>query len=55
MSALSESTALNREALYRALSKDGNPTLETLARILQAVGLRISVVAEPSASHLEAT
>jgi probable addiction module antidote protein len=47
MSALSERTALNREALYRALSKRGNPTLETLTKVMHALGLRISVAVEP--------
>jgi len=46
MSALSERTALNREALYRALSEGGNPTLETLTRVMHALGLRISVAVE---------
>lgn len=43
MSALSEATDLNREALYRALSEDGNPTFETLNKVMHALGLRISV------------
>lgn len=43
MSALSEATELNREALYRALSGEGNPTFETLSKVMHALGLRISV------------
>lgn len=43
MSALSEATDLNREALYRALSEEGNPTFETLTKVMHALGLRISV------------
>lgn len=46
MSALSERAELNREALYRALSGDGNPTLDTLTKVMHALGLRISVAAE---------
>jgi probable addiction module antidote protein len=46
MSALSERAKLNREALYRSLSKSGNPTLETLTKIMHALGLRMSVTVE---------
>jgi probable addiction module antidote protein len=51
MSALSERTALNREALYRSLSRRGNPTLETLTKVMHALGLRISVAVEHMASR----
>lgn len=43
MSALAEKTGLSREALYRTLSARGNPRLDTLAAILAAFGLRLSV------------
>lgn len=46
MSALSKSTDITRESLYRALSAKGNPRLETLTKVLHAVGLRISVTPE---------
>ena len=36
-------TGLNREALYRTLSKNGNPQLSSLLPILQATGLKIVV------------
>lgn len=36
-------TGLNREALYRALAPDGNPTLHTLDRVLAVFGLRLTV------------
>ncbi len=36
---------LNREALYRAPSPRGNPTLRTLLAVVRAVGLRLSVEA----------
>lgn len=32
---------ISRQHLYRILSGDGNPTLETLTSVLQAVGLTI--------------
>ena len=40
---IAERTGLNREALYRTLSKRGNPQLKSLAAILSATGLRLSV------------
>jgi len=43
---------LPRESLYRALSQNGNPGIKPLARVLEAVGLRLAVVpasAEPVA------
>lgn len=48
MSAIAEQTGRSREALYRALSAEGNPTLSTLIDVLKALGLRLSVVAEPA-------
>ncbi len=38
MSYLSQATHLNRETLYRTLSKDGNPRLDTLHKILNDLG-----------------
>lgn len=40
---IAEKTGLNREALYRTLSKRGNPQLKSLTAILEATGLRLSV------------
>lgn len=40
---IAERTGLNREALYRTLSRRGNPQLKSLAAILDATGLRLSV------------
>ena len=44
MAALAEKTGLSRETLYRTLSDKGNPRLDTLAAILSAFGLRLSVL-----------
>ena len=41
--ALSRTTQLNRESLYRMLSKAGNPSLDSLAAVLSACGLRLAV------------
>jgi probable addiction module antidote protein len=43
MAALAERTGLSRESLYRTLSKDGNPRLDTLTAVLDAFGLRLTV------------
>ena len=43
MNALAERTGLSRETLYRTLSENGNPRLDTLASLLAAFGLRLSV------------
>ncbi|MEJ1966460.1 MAG: addiction module antidote protein [Gammaproteobacteria bacterium] len=44
MSALAEKTGLSRETLYRTLSDKGNLRLDTLAAILAAFELRLSVL-----------
>lgn len=43
MNAVAERTGLSRETLYRTLSEKGNPRLDTLAALLAAFGLRLSV------------
>jgi probable addiction module antidote protein len=43
MTELSRKTGVGRQALYGALSAEGNPTLETLTAVLSALGLRLSV------------
>lgn len=41
--ALSRNARLNRESLYRMLSRSGNPSLNSLAAVLNACGLRLAV------------
>ena len=43
VSRIARETGLSREALYRTLSKRGNPQLRSLTAILGATGLRLSV------------
>ena len=43
MGELAKQTGLNRQGLYAALSADGNPTLETLLKVLAALNLELSV------------
>ena len=40
---LSERTRLNRENLYRMLSKSGNPSLSSLGPLLSSLGFRLAV------------
>ena len=44
MAKLSRNTKLNRANLYKILSKRGNPEIQTLARILDVLDLRLSIV-----------
>jgi probable addiction module antidote protein len=43
MTQVAKDSGLSRESLYRALSKDGNPSFSTILKVLSAVGLRLSV------------
>ena len=40
---VSRNAHLNRESLYRMLSKSGNPSLDSLSAVLNACGLRLAV------------
>lgn len=42
---LAEKTKLNRESLYRMLSKQGNPEFKSLDVLLHALGFRLAVTA----------
>src|SRR5215471_10330874 len=46
--ALSRDAGLNRESLYRMLSKSGNPSLESLGAVLKALGMQLAVQARCS-------
>ena len=43
MTEIARQTGLGRQALYTALSENGNPTLETLTSVLTALGLELTV------------
>src|SRR5690606_13356236 len=43
MSQIAKSAGISREGLYKALSRDGNPSFTTVARIARALNLRITV------------
>lgn len=48
LGAVAAQAGISREALYRALSPNGNPTLKTLIAVLKTVGLRLTVEPETS-------
>ena len=54
MSQISKETGLNREALYRALSPEGNPTLATFLQVVHSLGLQLAAKA-PRAIRAKAT
>ncbi|MEQ1724864.1 MAG: addiction module antidote protein [Sphingopyxis sp.] len=43
MGDIAKKSGLGRQALYNALSENGNPTLETLTAVLGALGLELTV------------
>ncbi len=43
---MTKDAGVQRETLYRSLSEQGNPTLQTLTSVLGAMGLRMRVEAE---------
>ncbi len=49
MTRLAKDTGLAREALYRALSEDGNPEITTVLKVLSVFGLRLSAVESEAA------
>jgi len=42
---LAKATGLTREGLYKALSKDGNPSFGTVLKVARALGVRLTVQA----------
>jgi probable addiction module antidote protein len=50
MTEIARSAGLGRTNLYKALSPDGNPELTTIARVLRALGLRLTIAAESQSS-----
>jgi len=47
---LASDSQLNRESMYRMLSEKGNPRIDSLNAVLQALGLRLSVTTGDSNS-----
>ena len=45
MTKIAQAAGLGRANLYKALSPEGNPEFATVAKVLRALGLRLSVAA----------
>lgn len=45
MAKIAKKTGLGRESLYKALSKGGNPKIQTVVKVLDALGLKLKVAA----------
>ena len=41
MAEVAAATGLTREGLYRTLSKDGNPSLSAVLKVMKALGLKL--------------
>ena len=48
VAAVARASSINREHIYQMLSDAGNPTLNSLQKILHALGLRLSIESEVS-------
>lgn len=48
MTQIARTTGLSRESLYRALSDEGNPSLDTAMRVLKALNVRLTVTVVPA-------
>lgn len=56
MTSVARRSGLGRESLYKALSGEGNPSFNTVLRVLDALGLRLTaVVREPAPAVKRAT
>lgn len=45
MAQVARDAGLSRESLYKALSRNGNPSLATILKVAKALGLRLHAVA----------
>lgn len=44
MSALAREAGVGRESLYKSLSENGNPSFQTISKVVAALGARLTVV-----------
>jgi len=49
MSKIARTCKLNRESLYRMLSKKGNPSLKSLGKLLSSMGFRLAIEGKDAA------
>lgn len=45
MTSIAKDTGLSRQALYSALSEDGNPSLDTIVKVMKALGIDLHAAA----------
>jgi probable addiction module antidote protein len=45
MARVAKAAGLGRESLYKALSRDGNPELVTVLKVMRALGFKLKVAA----------
>ncbi|MGO9340732.1 MAG: addiction module antidote protein [Terracidiphilus sp.] len=50
MSKIAKDAGLSRESLYKALGAEGNPEFGTVLKVLQALGLKLSVQSRGTAA-----
>jgi probable addiction module antidote protein len=50
MTQLAKDTGMGRESLYKTLSGEGNPSLNTFAKVVDALGLRFSFTPKVASS-----
>ncbi len=50
MSQIAKDAGLSRESLYKAFGGDGNPEFGTILKVLQALGLKLSVKSQDTAA-----
>jgi probable addiction module antidote protein len=50
MAAVAMEAGIQRESLYRALSPNGNPTMNTLIAVLKSLGMRLTVERDKKAA-----
>ena len=43
MASIAETTGLGRQSLYRSLSADGNPRIDTLFRVIDSLNFRLAL------------
>ncbi len=43
MSALANNAGVNRQSLYRSLAKNANPKIETIDKIVRALGFKLTI------------
>ncbi len=43
MTEIAKKTGLSRESLYKALSSEGNPSIDTIMRVMKALDLEIHI------------